>query len=1297
MDNKQSHSHSQPRNLINVHVTYSFGGEDVYAILPYAHVIGLKELIQQRTGMTIRKQRVFLSGEELRNGAYLNNHGIKNGTRMFMAPVSSTGMHTVQLLADYPCPQKLKDTLPEVRRGLAAGWKPELVMEGLGGTYFMKNAARKAVAVFKPSDEEPWAPNNPKDHQGEFGAPGERTGVYSGSGYVREAAASLLDHSNFCGVPATALVEISRHSFQQGDDRAEMVSTVFSQGPSVLLTGAFASQYSGAADRMSQQASPAAVFRPRKGPIMLSSDEESESEHDTDDGAGDNDDEDEDEDEDSSSSVDASSYPTASDTDAGDDFDNNNNNNNAQVDEEQQEDQHHSFKVGMLQEFISYDFVSGDWSHKDYPVHEVHKIGILDIRVVNLDRNEANILVRRVHEENATTYELIPIDHSYSFPDALDLTWADWNWLAWEQSKEPFDKESLEYIESIDIDADIALLRQHVNISEPCLRLFRLFNMCLKMGAHRGLTLFEIASMLTRPDFDVRSEMENLCIRTIEYARLLRPHVHLIPQQQQQQRQQHSSAPEHHTTLNHSSRDEAKLSQVHPSQSSPSALPSSSHETVRSALLKLSCDVDIEDSNSDTNALQSGRTSSSEHSPRLAMIPVHSASSCPQPAGVLVDRSSGSSGIIADTMTLQLHSKDVDDGDDNFHVSHSGSPSNPSTNVHSDAEQAGYAFAFTSWSLPSSPVNSRRQSDPFGCTDNAGVLSDGNDDGDDSLLQPLFLGSQASLSTVHASAADISGFASSPRPGTRTEASAGFASSPFSPAHGRQFSCTPSAAEHIGQGAADHASLSVNPDLSPVGSKPDHPVTTSAAEQRSRTRSQSVSAAPTDSPSSTSKKSSNTKYTKPQPHEQITLGLYESVSPPPLGMTRVALRRSVSNMHMHMAGIVGGDNDNGAHGAGDDSSVFDARRLLDFDHSQVFGGSGSMTKGRSLGPDKMNSRKAITPAPHHTMHTFTFGDGCGDGGCIPMQRHQSDFGAIRESPSPGVSSAGDGSGDVSRNQSGSPGLYANTAPSHSTVIFFDCFARMLEAAVDRHVAANERVRQEKAEKAAQKAAAKAAEAETQDQHQGQAQSPSAAGAQTIPGQMASVDDLALGAPAMRRQRSQSADYSSTEPKRAPDMSPTSQAVADSGIYFMNDAATVDLSPASEALLADSVVFRSTAASARLRPCTPPKGLNPHATEFLPPSLLSTYVSMTPKHDTHGTRAMSFMMGATPVKHDEQQMYDDYKSKNQPTGIAPSSPSTTSARFMTSMRDSQSSESTSSSRASGVFHALQASNREANVK
>jgi|Transcript_24790 hypothetical protein len=67
----------------------------------------------------------------------------------------------------------------------------------------------RPVAFWKPIDEEPFAPNNPRGMQAPFGSETCRPGVKSGESSLREVLAFLLDHEGFAGVPPTALVELS--------------------------------------------------------------------------------------------------------------------------------------------------------------------------------------------------------------------------------------------------------------------------------------------------------------------------------------------------------------------------------------------------------------------------------------------------------------------------------------------------------------------------------------------------------------------------------------------------------------------------------------------------------------------------------------------------------------------------------------------------------------------------------------------------------------------------------------------------------------------------------------------------------------------------------------------------------------------------------------------------------------------------------------------------------------------------------------------------------------------------------
>ena len=54
-----------------------------------------------------------------------------------------------------------------------------------------------------------------------------------------------------------------------------------------------------------------------------------------------------------------------------------------------------------------------------FPTDEVHKIAVLDLRLLNLDRNACNILVRKESESGAL--KLVPIDHGLTIPDSLAI------------------------------------------------------------------------------------------------------------------------------------------------------------------------------------------------------------------------------------------------------------------------------------------------------------------------------------------------------------------------------------------------------------------------------------------------------------------------------------------------------------------------------------------------------------------------------------------------------------------------------------------------------------------------------------------------------------------------------------------------------------------------------------------------------------------------------------------------------------------------------------------------------------
>lgn len=158
-------------------------------------------------------------------------------------------------------------------------------------------------------------------------------------------------------------------------------------------------------------------------------------------------------------------------------------------------------KIGSLQEFVSNDGASWDVGFGVFPVHEVHKIAIFDLRIFNNDRHGGNMLM--IMEEDG--YKLTPIDHGFSLSANLDHAWFDW--LTWPQVKKPFSQEAKDYIERINIDQDLKTLAI-LGIRPECLKTMKISTMLLKKGCHYGLTLFDIGTIVSRAILEEPSELE---------------------------------------------------------------------------------------------------------------------------------------------------------------------------------------------------------------------------------------------------------------------------------------------------------------------------------------------------------------------------------------------------------------------------------------------------------------------------------------------------------------------------------------------------------------------------------------------------------------------------------------------------------------------------------------------------------------------------------------------------------------------------------------------------------------------
>ena len=86
-----------------------------------------------------------------------------------------------------------------------------------------------------------------------------------------------------------------------------------------------------------------------------------------------------------------------------------------------------TIKHGPLQEFVHSSGIIGDFGVRKFLPEEIKKIALLDLRTLNCDRNDGNILVRGK--------KLIPIDHGLCLPDTFEIYEDYIAWMNYPQIK----------------------------------------------------------------------------------------------------------------------------------------------------------------------------------------------------------------------------------------------------------------------------------------------------------------------------------------------------------------------------------------------------------------------------------------------------------------------------------------------------------------------------------------------------------------------------------------------------------------------------------------------------------------------------------------------------------------------------------------------------------------------------------------------------------------------------------------------------------------------------------------------
>ena len=85
------------------------------------------------------------------------------------------------------------------------------------------------------------------------------------------------------------------------------------------------------------------------------------------------------------------------------------------------------------------------------------------------------------------------------------------DWLYWPQARQPYSPDTIDYINSLDAEKDIELLKYYGwDIPLECARTLRISTMLLKKGVERVLTPYAIGSIMCRENLNKESVIEEI-------------------------------------------------------------------------------------------------------------------------------------------------------------------------------------------------------------------------------------------------------------------------------------------------------------------------------------------------------------------------------------------------------------------------------------------------------------------------------------------------------------------------------------------------------------------------------------------------------------------------------------------------------------------------------------------------------------------------------------------------------------------------------------------------------------------
>lgn len=91
-------------------------------------------------------------------------------------------------------------------------------------------------------------------------------------------------------------------------------------------------------------------------------------------------------------------------------------------------------------------------------------------------------------------------------------------WLHWPQAKQPYSEDMLLYLEALDAEKDMMLLRSMLALPEDCLLTLFIGTTLIKAAAREGLTLHDTGMLMVREAPDRPSAIEEVVSRAVTLA-----------------------------------------------------------------------------------------------------------------------------------------------------------------------------------------------------------------------------------------------------------------------------------------------------------------------------------------------------------------------------------------------------------------------------------------------------------------------------------------------------------------------------------------------------------------------------------------------------------------------------------------------------------------------------------------------------------------------------------------------------------------------------------------------------------